>query len=72
MSVESVDERRARWLSVGVSASALPSRRPQAAGELVRTKVWEAENAAYKECRRGGVQPESVASAPGMLEALNG
>ncbi len=68
---ETVAERRARWLSVGTSAEALPTRAPQARSELSRTKTWEREHDAARELARNGVEVPQLAKAPGLVKALN-
>lgn len=69
---ETVEERRARWLSVGASGAALPTRRPAVGQELNRTKKWETEHDAYRTLRKAGHQPQTVADAPADLARLGG
>lgn len=51
---------RDHWLSVAFSASATPTRRPEAV-RIDRTEAqWDADMPAYKRLRHDGLQPKAI------------
>lgn len=63
------------WVGTGpsISASALPTRSPQARAELARTKRWEKEHDAARQLKRAGVKHlPRLADAPKTLSELGG
>lgn len=70
--METKEEWKARIGSgPAIAASAVPTRRPEAAGERSRTKRWEQEHAAARQLKRAGIVPETLAAAPQMVRDLN-
>ena len=67
---ETPEERRARWRSVAIGASALPTR-SKTQGEWDRMKRWEGEHAAARQLRSAGITPPTLADAPRMVQELN-
>lgn len=51
---------REHWLSVGFSASAMPSRKASAAATNARETVLSKDMDAYQRLRRDGVQPKRI------------
>ena len=51
---------RDHLLSISVSASAMPSRKPEAAAKNVREAQWERDMPAYKRLRKNGIQPTRI------------
>lgn len=68
---ETPEERRARWRSVGVSASAMPTRSADSQYQWDRMARWEKEHAAARELQKAGVVPPNLAAAPKMVQELN-
>lgn len=69
---ESPEERRARWRSVAVAASAMPTRKAESQAQWGRMAQWEKEHAATKELRKANIVPPTLADAPRMVQELNG
>jgi hypothetical protein len=71
MSPEAIAERRARWLSVAVDGSAMPTRSNTGA-EWKRMKTWEKEHDAARALTKAGKELTTLAEAPAQLKALGG
>jgi hypothetical protein len=69
---ETPEERRARWRSVGVHASALPTRGTALQGQWDRMSTWEKEHQAARELKAAGITPPNLKAAPAMVKDLNG
>lgn len=54
---------REHLLSIGFAASAMPTRRAEAAKINATEKRWEADMPAYKRLRADGVQPKHIDGA---------
>ena len=74
MSEETIEEKRARWRSVAVSAEALPTRKPDNRSQWQRMKKWEKENEAARKIGKTEHRDElkSLAEAPALLRKLGG
>ncbi len=72
MSPEAIAERRARWLSVSVDGSAMPTRKPTMGAEWDRMKQWEKNHDAARQLKKAGKKLTTLANAPAELEALGG
>ncbi len=70
MREETPEERRARWRSVAVSASAMPTRRSEAKEGIDRTKRWQQEHDAARTIVKHGEELKSLTKAPEHLRAL--
>ena len=71
---ETIEEKRARWRSVGVSAEALPTRQPDNRSQWQRMKKWEKEHAAARQIAKTEHKADlkSLKDAPEMLKKLGG
>lgn len=55
-----------RLLTVGVAASSMPTRHPQAVGDEAREQRWNRDMPAYKRLRADGVQPQRIDGSADM------
>jgi hypothetical protein len=64
--VETVEERKARWRSVSIAASAMPSRKPQAAAGARMEAQMAVDHPAYRRLRANGLKPPSTVGAAAL------
>ncbi|MCP4961105.1 MAG: hypothetical protein GY925_17800 [Actinomycetia bacterium] len=57
---ETAAERRARWLSVGTSASATPTRSAEVVEIGAREDRWSTDGDAYRRLRKAKLQPDRI------------
>ncbi|MCP3857266.1 MAG: hypothetical protein GY698_21465 [Actinomycetia bacterium] len=57
---ETASERRARWMSVGVSATATPTRSAEVVEIGEREGRWATDGDAYRRIRKAGLQPDKI------------
>lgn len=68
---ETPAERRARWLSVGISADATPTRRPRSATVNEKERVLSRDLDAYKRIVEAGAQPRQIDGCAALEKACD-